>query len=301
MLITRRVATGLLLVPLGGIRFAGAQPPPHTAQVTFVLVNDIYLMSDTLMPDGKRRGGFARLAAVVKAERARAKAAGGSVIFAHAGDTLSPSLMSSLDQGASIVTLTNMVAPDIFTPGNHEYDFGKAVFLERMAAATFPRYGANLRNADGAPLPGFQDRSMVTVGGVRIGLTGATYDDSARASDPGDLKFLPSVATLITQARELRGEGADFVVAVAHVTREQGYELYRSDAIDLILTGHTHDLFINYDGNAAMVEFELRRALRHRHRRRHRREGRGRQAQRRLVAAVPRDRHRCCHARPRDG
>ena len=30
MLITRRVATGLLLVPLGGIRFAGAQPAPHT-------------------------------------------------------------------------------------------------------------------------------------------------------------------------------------------------------------------------------------------------------------------------------
>jgi 2',3'-cyclic-nucleotide 2'-phosphodiesterase (5'-nucleotidase family) len=168
MLITRRVATGLLLVPLGGIRFAGAQPAAATAQVTFVLVNDIYLMSDVMMPDGKRRGGFARLAAVVKAERARADAAGAQVIFAHAGDTLSPSLMSSLDQGASIVTLTNMVAPDIFTPGNHEYDFGKAVFLERMAAATFPRYGANLRNADGAPLPDFQDRSIVTVGSVTM-------------------------------------------------------------------------------------------------------------------------------------
>ena len=176
------------------------------------------------------------------------------MIFAHAGDTLSPSLMSSLDQGASIVTLTNMVRPDIFTPGNHEYDFGKAIFLERMAAATFPRYGANLRNADGATLPDFQDRSMVTVGGVRIGLTGATYEDSPRASDPGDLKFSSSVTTLIEQARTLRREGADFVVAVAHVTREQGTELYRSDTIDLILTGHTHDLFINYDGNTAMVE-----------------------------------------------
>src|SRR6478752_7723145 len=164
MLITRRVATGLLLVPIGA-RFARTQPAAPTAQVTFVLVNDIYLMSDTLMPDGKRRGGFARLAAVVKAERARAAAAGGTVIFAHAGDTLSPSLMSSLDQGASIVTLTNQVAPDIFTPGNHEYDFGKAVFLERMAAASFPRYGANLRDADGAPLPDFQDRSIVTVAG----------------------------------------------------------------------------------------------------------------------------------------
>ena len=253
MLITRRVATGLLLVPIGA-RFAGAQPAAATAQVTFVLVNDIYLMSDTMMPDGKRRGGFARLAAVVKAERARADAAGAHAIFAHAGDTLSPSLMSGIDQGASIMTLTNMVRPDIFTPGNHEYDFGKAVFLERMGEARFPRYGANLRTADGAPLPDFKDRSIVTVGGVRIGLTGATYQDSPRASDPGDLKFLPSVATLIDQAKALRAEGADFVVAVAHVTREQGYEVYRSDAIDLILTGHTHDLFINYDGNTAMVE-----------------------------------------------
>ena len=60
MLITRRVATGLLLVPLGGIRFAGAQPAAATAQVTFVLVNDIYLMSDTCRTEarsGSRGGG----------------------------------------------------------------------------------------------------------------------------------------------------------------------------------------------------------------------------------------------------
>src|SRR5262245_25092578 len=156
-LITRRVATGLLLVPFAPIRMAVAEPAA-TARVTFVLVNDIYLMSDQLMSDGKRRGGFARLAAVVKAERAN----GGNVIFAHGGDTLSPSLMSGSDQGASILTLTNMVPPDIFAPGNHEYDFGKAVFLERMAAARFPRYAANLRTADGQPLAGFQDRSIIT-------------------------------------------------------------------------------------------------------------------------------------------
>ena len=44
------------------------------------------------------------------------------------------------------------------------------------------------------------------------------------------------------------------MVAVAHVTREHGYELFRSNAVDLILTGHTHDLYINYDGDTAMVE-----------------------------------------------
>jgi 5'-nucleotidase / UDP-sugar diphosphatase len=253
LLVTRRLATGLLLVPFGGIRFAGAAPAA-TAQITFVLVNDIYLMADELMPDGRRRGGFARLAAVVKAERARARAAGGNVIFAHAGDTLSPSLMSGIDRGAHILTLTNLIPPDIFAPGNHEFDFGKAIFLQRMAEARFPLYAANLRGPDGRPLPGFKDRSMVTVGGVRIGLTGATYEDSPRASDPGDLKFLPTVATLNEQAAALRREGADFVVAVAHVTREQGYEVFRGRAVDLVLTGHTHDLFIEYDGRTAMVE-----------------------------------------------
>src|ERR1700752_3392255 len=82
----------------------------QTTRITFLLVNDIYLMSDQAAPDGQRRGGFARLAAVVKAERAK----GGHVIFAHAGDTLSPSLMSGLDRGAHIITLTNMIPPDIF-------------------------------------------------------------------------------------------------------------------------------------------------------------------------------------------
>ena len=253
LLITRRLATGLLLVPIGGIRFAGAASDA-TARITLILVNDIYLMADELMPDGQRRGGFARLAAVVKAERVKASATGGHVIFAHGGDTLSPSLMSGIDHGAHIMTLTNLIPPDIFVPGNHEFDFGKATFLQRMAEAKFPLYAANLRGPDGQPLPTLKDRSIVTVDGVRIGLAGATYDDSARASDPGDLRFLPTVATLNEQAAALRREGADFVVAVAHVTREQGYQIFRGRAVDLILTGHTHDLFIEYDGRTAMVE-----------------------------------------------
>jgi len=251
LLVTRRLATGLLLLPFSGVRLAGAVP---AARVTFVLVNDIYLMGDEMMADGQRRGGFPRLATVVKAERAKARATGGNVIFAHGGDTLSPSLMSGIDRGAHIITLTNLIPPDIFAPGNHEFDFGKDVFLQRMADARFPRYAANLRDANGRPLAGFQDRSIVTVEGVRIGLTGAAFDDSERASDPGDLQFRSTVATVREQAEALRREGADFVVAVAHATREQAYEIFRTRAVDLILTGHTHDLFIEYDGRTAMVE-----------------------------------------------
>ena len=83
------------------------------------------------------------------------------MIFAHAGDTLSPSLMSGLDRGAHIIALTNMIAPDIFVPGNHEFDFGKEIFFKRMAEAKFPLYAANLRGPDGKPLPGFRDRAIV--------------------------------------------------------------------------------------------------------------------------------------------
>jgi 5'-nucleotidase/UDP-sugar diphosphatase len=222
----------------------------QNTKVTFLLVNDIYQMSGQMMPDGKTRGGFARLAAVAKAERAK----GGHVIVAHGGDTLSPSLMSSLDQGAHIIALSNMVGLDIFAPGNHEFDFGKSVFLERMRNAKFPIFAANLRGAGGEPLPGVNDRAIVALDGVRLGLTGAAYDDSPRASSPGDLKFSPSVETEKAQAEALRREGADFVLAVMHADRQQGYALFATRTVDLILTGHNHDLFVNYDGRTAMVE-----------------------------------------------
>src|SRR5436309_7716936 len=244
-----RYLAAVILVGLAAILLAGGAFA-ETTRVTFLLVNDIYQMGDQVMADGKRRGGFARLAAIVKAERAK----GGHVIFAHGGDTISPSLMSGLDKGAHIIALTNMVTLDLFVPGNHEFDFGKAIFLQRMAEAKFPLYAANLRGPDGAPLPGFKDRAIVNLDGVRIGLTGATYDDSPRVSSPEDLKFLPTVATMKEQAEALKREGADFVVAAVHADRKQDYDLMAARTMDLVLSGHNHDLLINYDGSNAVVE-----------------------------------------------
>jgi 2',3'-cyclic-nucleotide 2'-phosphodiesterase (5'-nucleotidase family) len=245
-MISRRLA----VVLLGFALLFSMAAQAETAKVTFILTNDIYQMSEQLMPDGKRRGGFARLAAVVKAERAK----GGHVVFAHGGDTLSPSLMSSIDRGAHIVALTNMFPPDIFVPGNHEFDFGKQTFLQRMAEAKFPVYAANLRDANDAPLPGIKDRAIVTFDGVKVGLTGAAYDNTPRTSNSEDLRFLPTVATARQQAETLRREGADFVVAVAHADRSQAIDLAATNSVDLILHGHNHDLFVNFDGRRAIAE-----------------------------------------------
>ncbi|MBX3512792.1 MAG: bifunctional metallophosphatase/5'-nucleotidase [Xanthobacteraceae bacterium] len=219
-------------------------------KITFVLFNDFYIMNEQKLPDGKTRGGFARLATVVKNERANNR----NVIVAHGGDTLSPSLMSGFDRGKHIVALTNMVAPDIFVSGNHEFDFGRDVFLERMGEAKFPLYGANLRLANGEPAPGHKDNAIFDFDGVKLGLTGIAYEKSARLSSPEDLKFLPCVETTKQQAALLRKQGADFVCAVLHCDRGDAFLLQFAQAAELLLTGHTHDLFVQYDGQVAIVE-----------------------------------------------
>ena len=256
MKITRRlflssVASTLALI--AALRPSWAQAT-HSTRVTFVLFNDFYIMGEKAFPDGGKRGGFARLAAVIKAERAKAASEGRHVIVAHGGDTLSPSVMSGLDRGAHIIALTNMIGVDILVPGNHEFDFGKAVFLERMGEAKFPLFAANLRDANGATLPAFKDREIFDFNGVRVGLTGLAYEQSPRVSSPEDLRFASTIDTTKQQAAALRGEGADFVCAVLHCNRGDAIKLQYERPAELLLTGHSHDLFVNFDNSCAVVE-----------------------------------------------
>ncbi len=257
MTFVHRVALAILLLLTAALDASAQTAPAPTVsaqtastRVTFLLVNDIYSMSEQVLPDGRARGGFARLAAVVKSERAR----GGHVFFAHAGDTLSPSLMSGLDQGAHIVTLTNMIRPDVFVPGNHEFDFGKAVFVKRMGELQSPIYASNLLDPGGGRFANIHDRRILVFDGVRIGVTGAAYDQTPRTSSPEDLLFQGTVDAIAAQGQALRGEGADFVLGVMHGERAQANELHRRQAVDLLLTGHTHDLFLAFDGRSAVAE-----------------------------------------------
>lgn len=218
----------------------------ETVKLTLLLASDIYKVDNTSV-----RGGFARLNAVVKAERAK----GGHVVYAHAGDLISPSLLSGLDRGEHTIALINLAPPDIFIPGNHEFDFGQDVFLTRMAEARFPLFAANLRRADGSPLPGFRDTEIKDFGGLKVGFIGLAADDSPVKSRPGTgLAFASTFDTGMALAGELRNAGADLVVAVVHAPRELDLELYRSSAFDIVLSGDDHDLAVMYDGETAFAE-----------------------------------------------
>jgi 2',3'-cyclic-nucleotide 2'-phosphodiesterase (5'-nucleotidase family) len=222
-----------------------AQAAPANTTFSLLLVNDIYKMSDD-----KGRGGFAKLAAVVKQERARNV----PMLFCHAGDTFSPSLMSGFDQGAHIVELTNMVKPDVFVPGNHEFDFGKDNYMKRMGESKFPYFAANMRQADGSPIPGMKDSQIFTLGPVKIGVVGLVLAGVPNMSQPGDLKFGPEMEALRAQATALRQQGADIILCIAHTDRDMDNQIVRSRLVDVLLTGHDHDLAIGYDGKTVMVE-----------------------------------------------
>jgi 2',3'-cyclic-nucleotide 2'-phosphodiesterase (5'-nucleotidase family) len=153
------------------------------ARVSFLLVNDVYRIEEN--KDG--RGGMARFAAAVKMERATALAEGRRLVCVHAGDTLSPSLLSSFDQGAHMIALFNNVGLDVFVPGNHEFDFGKDIYFERMGEARFPILAANLKGSDGATPPHHQEQLLIEADGLKLALIGAAYQDTVSASRPGDL------------------------------------------------------------------------------------------------------------------
>lgn len=214
-------------------------------KVTLALICDIYEMVER-----KGRGGYARVAAAIKAERARTK----NVIIAHAGDAISPSLFSGFDQGEHTIDLTNRLGIDVFVPGNHEFDFGEKIYLKRMSEAKFSVLAANLRDKDGKMLAGHADVKHFSFEGVKVAVMGMTADDAPKKSSPGSLRIEPTVPLAKKLAADLRSQGADIVVAVVHANRRQDIRLFSSNALDVLLSGDDHDLAVLYDRDTAMIE-----------------------------------------------
>ena len=215
--------------------------------ISLIVASDMDTMS------GRDRGGVARLAAVVQAERAR----GGNSIFAIPGDLLSPSIHAGFDKGAHMVELLSMTQPDMFTPGNHEFDFGADVFLERMKEFDFPVLGTNIRR-DGAPIEGLTDSIIkdYTAGEekLKVGFIGLTTADTVRISSPGDITFMPVVETAKAAADKLRADGADLVIAALHTHQAEDFAVMQTAGVDIVLSGHDHNLHIFFDGRVALME-----------------------------------------------
>lgn len=244
----KRQLKSLSAVLLGATALGAAFATPATAEtvtITLLGVGDLYNFSA-----GEERGGFARLNALAKQERANNP----NTLYVFDGDMLSPSLLSGFDKGQNTIDLTNLEPFDLAVPGNHEFDFGPENFMEKMASSDYPWAAINITNADGSPVEGLGGTMMKDLSGVMVALVPVAQDTSPVVSSTGDLVFLDSVDTAIEAANAARADGADIVVGVVQVNHSQDRELTGSGAFDVILSGDDHDYMTGYDGITAYVE-----------------------------------------------
>ncbi|MEZ5771934.1 MAG: 5'-nucleotidase C-terminal domain-containing protein [Defluviimonas denitrificans] len=246
MKITARHSAALLL-GASALAFADAAAA-ETVKITIFGVGDAYNFEEE---DG--RGGFARLNAVARAERA----ANPNTLYVFDGDMLSPSLLSGFDKGQNTIDLTNIVPFDLAVPGNHEFDFGPENFYEKMKASKYPWAAINITNADGSAIDGLGGVMMKEVGGVKVALIPVAQDTSPQVASTGDLVFLPTVETGIAAAKQAREDGADLVVGVVQTDMSNDRQLIASHAFDVILSGDDHSYATAYDGVTAYVETSI--------------------------------------------
>ena len=214
-------------------------------ELTIVHFNDLDRMDES-----EGQGGIARLAAVIKAERAGSD----HVLVTFAGDTISPSLMSGIDQGAHMIDLLNRLDLTAMAIGNHEYDFGPEVATQRFAEASFPILGANNLDADGGIIDGAQDSILVPVDRFQVGIFGLTTLDTAVKSSPGAVTFRDVEEVAAEQAALLRAKGAHLVIALAHTGVEENRALIEQGAVDLLLAGDDHLLRLDFSGDVLFAE-----------------------------------------------
>lgn len=217
----------------------------ETVKITLLGVGDVYNFEE----EGGR-GGFARLNAVAKAERA----ANPNTLYLFNGDMLSPSLISGFDKGQNTIDFTNLVPFDLAVPGNHEFDFGPENFFEKMKASKYPWAAVNLVKDDGSPIEGLGGVLVKEVAGLKIALVPVAQDTSPEVSSTGSLKFLPTVDTGVEAAKKAREDGADLVVGVVQTDMVNDRAMMASHAFDVILSGDDHTYATAYDGVTAYVE-----------------------------------------------
>ena len=236
-----RAARAALLLVLGLVLGACVSPGAPTGdaalvRLTFLQINDHYVLGPV---DGGRRGGMARLATLVREVRRENP----NTVFVLGGDFLSPSVESTFLQGAQMVAALNAIGLDYATFGNHEFDFGPTVLLERMNESKFRWLSANVVDRrSGRPFGGASTEDLVTLGGLRVGLFGLTMVDAARTSRPGpDIVFNPPLAAGQEAVARLRERGASVVAAVTHQEMAEDKALAAAADVDVILGGHEHD------------------------------------------------------------
>lgn len=194
-----------------------------------------------------RIAGLARIATLV--EQARAAQPATPVLYADAGDSEETAVrLSNLTKGVAMHRLLSAAGCDVVAVGNAApVRYGSEVLAEQAAAASYPLLLANMRQPNGAPVPGVQLSLLHDLGGLRLGLLGITSEVDGTYEQWFGLKMPEPLPLVRELAAALRQDGADVVVLLSHMGLAVDCELAAGlqGAVDIIIGAHTHDLLPN--------------------------------------------------------
>ena len=250
----------LLLAGCGSAAPAEAPAPTPAEETAYLgLDNDIVILYTNDVHCGVDDNlGYAGLATVKNALEAQGK----HVVLVDNGDAVQGDTIGTLSNGEYIIDIMNEIGYDVATPGNHEFDYGMDQFFALTEQANFPYVSANFVDNDGNTV--LDPYVIKDVAGVKIAFVGISTPKTITTSTPkyfqddngnyiyafqqdetGE-KLYAAVQSAVDAAR---AEGAQFVIALAHLGIEEDCSPWTSSevivnttGIDAVLDGHSHSM-----------------------------------------------------------
>ena len=198
---------------------------------------------------GECFGGIARLKTII--DDTRAQYSDGNSILLSAGDNFQGSLYYTTYKSKVVSDFFNQMGFDVVATGNHEFDDGPEEFLKFIEAAEFPIIGGNFDVTRDENLAGKIKGSIVLdIGGEKIGIIGATTEDTPDIASPGDdIEFHDVIQYVRGASEALDAAGVNKIILLSHI----GYTLDLEVAaalplVDVIVGGHSHSLLGSMEG-----------------------------------------------------
>ncbi len=226
------------------------------AEFTILHTNDFHGRLET---DSNGRGGSAYMAGVIN--DIRDEEGEDSVFLVDAGDIFfgAPPI-SQLMMGESTIEVYNMLGYDVAAFGNHEFDKGQEVLIDRVEQSDFPWLGANivLEGTEWEHPAWIKPYVILSKGGVDLGIIGVDTDETPLVTLKGTtegLEFTHLYDAVLHYYDEVMAK-ADAVIVLAHMgTDDSGeFEGLETVAQELIDAGKPVDLMIGGHQHQALYE-----------------------------------------------
>lgn len=252
------LAAALFAGALAGIpslAFAGNLPAAIDGSVAVMHTNDIHGSYKYSYNASKGTGtvGFDGLAVLYSAQNSAPD------LLLDAGDTFHGQSFATMSEGKSIAELMDTFYVDGYdatTPGNHDWSYGADKLRTMTGYSTtgtpFAMLCANAKSTSGvwsSSITKTLDRTWEDTEDhstfdykIKVGVVGA-MDESLGSSLRADLvagtSFSSAANAINTEAEQLRKEGCDVVVCIAHTLDAKTFAT-RLRGVDALIAGHEH-------------------------------------------------------------